>query len=148
MIYTTDIALPIKEESKGYYFLAGSIDLNLPNNWRKEVIEELEDSVHFFDPIRVNHEMLNNAQMREHIEWELDALSLSDKILLNFLPDSKSPISLVELGLYAKTDKLIVVCPDKFYLRRYVSVLCNKYNVPFFNSLDKAIQYLKKSLEL
>lgn len=144
MVYTSKIKLPLKEQDKKYYFLAGSIDYHLAGNWREKVISEMESQVHFFDPTRIEYNEFNNFQMKEHIKWELNALDLSDKILLNFLPNAKSPISLVELGLYVKTSKLIVVCPNQFYQKRYVYTICEKYNTPCFNDLDKAIKYLRK----
>lgn len=143
MIYTSKIKLPLKDQDKKYYFLAGSINYHLSGNWRGKVTNEMEHLVHFFDPTRIEHNEFSDFQMKEHIEWELNALNLSDKIILNFLPDAKSPISLVELGLYMKSSKLVVVCPDQFYQKRYVKVICEKYNTPFFNTIDKAIQYLK-----
>ncbi len=147
MIYTSNTELPEKEEGKDYCFLAGSIDLDLSGNWRKAVIEEINDSMHFFDPTRTDHNKLNDTQMKEHIKWELDALNLSDRILLNFLPNAKSPISLAELGMYVRSSKLMVVCPDQFYQRRYVGVLCDKYDTPFFDSLEEAVKHLKDNIQ-
>ena len=141
MVYTSKNKLPQNKENKDYCFLAGSIDFSY-NNWREIVMEEMKGFIHFFDPTRIDHNELNNSQMEEHIDWELNAMNLSDTILLNFLPDFKSPISLVELGLYVKSNKLIVVCPAQFYQKRYVKVLCEKYDTPFFDNLDKAIKYL------
>ena len=57
------------------------------------------DKVHFIDPTISNHDELDDIQMKNHINWELDALNLADKVFLNLLPDSKSPISLIELGI-------------------------------------------------
>ncbi|GAA3594258.1 nucleoside 2-deoxyribosyltransferase domain-containing protein [Flavivirga amylovorans] len=139
MIYTSSITLPIKEKHKNYIFLAGSIDLNLPSNWRKEVIDIIGAKAHFLDPTIINHNELNDSQMKNHIHWELDALHLADKVFLNFLPSSKSPISLIELGMYIKTSKLVVVCPNEFYQSRYIKTLCNKYKVSVFNSLSIAV---------
>lgn len=144
MIYTSKNILPLKEERKKYYFLAGSMDFNESNSWRQKIMQEMKHLVHFLDPTRIEHNDFSDSQMKEHIEWELDALNISDKIILNFKEDSKSPISLLELGMYVKSSKLVVVCPSKFYQRRYINVLCNKYNTPFFDSFDEAIEYLKK----
>ena len=77
--------------------------------------------------------------MIAHIEWELEALSMSDKIILNFLPNALSPISLVELGLYVASKKLLVICPKEFYKSRYVYTLCKKHNTPIFLNLEEAI---------
>lgn len=143
MVYTSKVELPLKE-GENYCFLAGSIDINSEGNWRAKVVNEMKDLWRFFNPTRLEHDTFSDSQMNTHIEWELDALELSDKILLNLLPNAKSPISLVELGLYVKTSKLIVVCPDQFYQKRYVNAICKKYNTPCFNDLDKAIKHLKK----
>ena len=70
--------------------------------------------------------------MKRQINWELDAMHIADQILLNFLPESLAPISLIELGLLVKTKKLIVVCPKEFYKSSYVFTLCEKYKTPVF----------------
>ena len=143
MIFTSKDILPLKEKNKSYYFLAGSMDFNSGDSWREKVVNELKESVCIFDPTRIEHNDFSDAQMKEHIEWELDALALSDRILLNLLPSSKSPISLVELGLYVESAKLIVVCPESFYQRRYIETICNKYDTVLFDNLDEGIEYIK-----
>jgi len=139
MVYIAPYKLPIKQKDSRYFFLAGSIDYREENPWRVNFYRFSSNKLHFFDPTRKDHDALNNAQMQEHINWELDALELSDKIILNFLPESKSPISLVELGLYAKSGKLIVVCPKEFYQKRYIKTLCKKYRIKLHNSLDEVV---------
>ena len=51
-------------------------------------------------------------------------------------PKTKSPISLMELGLQAGSKKLLVVCPDGFWRKGNVEVVCSIYDIPLFNSLD------------
>jgi hypothetical protein len=93
----------------------------------------------FLDPTNRNYENLNSLDVKLHIQWELDALEMSDKILLNFLPDALSPISLVELGLYVSSNKLIVVWPKEFYKSSYVHILCEEYNTLIFNKINTAL---------
>ena len=50
---------------------------------------------------------------------------------------SKSPITLMELGLFAKSKKLFVVCPDEFYRSGNVQIVCNKYNIPLYKSIEE-----------
>ena len=135
--------LPVAKNGKQSIFLAGSMDFNSESNWRKRVINEFNKDYNFFDPTITNHDTLTNSQMEKHIQWELAALELSDKVLLNFLSVSESPISLIELGMYVKTTKLIVVCPDKFYKSRYIKTLCATYATPFFTDVECALEYLK-----
>lgn len=52
-------------------------------------------------------------------------------------PNTKSPISLLELGLHANSKKLWVVCPDGFWRKGNVEVVCSLYDIPLFNSLDE-----------
>lgn len=142
MIFTSENRLPIKEKNKNYIFLAGSIDLKLSSNWREELIVKSGNHHFYFDPTNKNHDDLDQKQMENHIKWELDALCMADKIILNFLPNSTSPISLVELGLYVSTTKLIVVCPNEFYKSNYINILCKKYKTPLFNTINEALQVI------
>ena len=93
----------------------------------------------FLDPTNRNYENLNSLDVKLHIQWELGALEMSDKILLNLLPDALSPISLVELGLYVSSNKLIVVWPKEFYKSSYVHILCEEYNTLIFNKINTAL---------
>jgi len=148
MLYTSDNKLPLQEQGNQSIFLAGSMDTNINGNWRQDVINRLDDDYNFFDPTNNNHSTLHNYQMRAHIKWELDALKMADKIILNFIPNAQSPISLVELGLHVATSKLIVICPKEFYKYRYVNVLCKEYDTPFFHSINEALDTLNTKLIL
>ena len=77
--------------------------------------------------------------MDYQVNWELEHLEDADFILMNFLPDSKSPITLLELGLFAKSGKLYVVCTEGFYRYDNVRITCAKYGVPVYASLTEAI---------
>lgn len=144
MVCTSKDKLPDKGDDKPYLFLAGSMDLDKVLSWRQEFINCFFETYHFLDPTNKLHGSLTNTQMKSHILWELEALELADIVVLNLLPKAKSPISLVELGLYAKSGKLIVICPENFYQKRYVKTLCEYYKVPLYSSLDIFIINLRK----
>ena len=55
---------------------------------------------------------------------------------MNILGNSKSPISLMELGLFAKEHKVIVFCPPTFYRFDNVKMVCKRYNVPLYDTND------------
>ena len=141
MIVTSKEKLPNKE--RAYLFLAGSMNNNSTNNWRNKIIKILGNSFNYLDPTNSNHDKLDKQQMKTHVEWELNAMEMADIILLNFLPKALSPISLVELGMYVASKKLIVVCPKEFYKSSYVNTLCEKYNTPIFLKMDDAINLIK-----
>ncbi|ADV51145.1 hypothetical protein Celal_3901 [Cellulophaga algicola DSM 14237] len=142
MVFTSQAELPIKETDQRYIFLAGSMAPNQSVNWRTQVVKSLPNSYQFLDPTNEHHDTLNALQMKKHVEWELDAMAMADIVLLNFLPNALSPISLVELGLYASFKKLYVVCPKAFYKSSYVVTLCERYHTPTFKTLQEAIDTL------
>lgn len=72
----------------------------------------------------------------------MDALDAADIIFMYFSPNTKSPISLLELGLYANTKKMLVCCPDGFWRKGNVEVVCERFDIPLFNNLNHATEYL------
>lgn len=144
MIFTSKTPLTAVPKNKLILFLAGSIDLELEGNWRGEVCDELGTHLNYFDPTHENHAKLDRLGWKKHIEWELEAMEMADYILLNFLPNATSPISLVELGLNSLSKKLIVSCPKEFYQSQYIHVFCSHYSIPVFEGLDLALKYIKE----
>jgi hypothetical protein len=61
-----------------------------------------------------------------------------------FDPNTTSPISLLELGLHAKSKKMIVCCPEGFWRKGNVDIVCKTYNVHQVDTLDDIINYLKR----
>ena len=59
-----------------------------------------------------------------------------------FAPGSQSPVSLLELGLYARTGKLMVVCPEGYWRKGNVDIVAEKYKVPTFDSLDALLRHI------
>ena len=132
------------EENKGRrIFLAGTIDMGNSEDWQEEVGYQViqrsitqGNGIHYiYNPRRI--EGFKNEDQEEQIQWELDHLDKADTILMNLLPSSRSPISLLELGLYAKSGKLIVVCPKEFYRYSNVRIICEKYKIPLYSSIGK-----------
>ena len=57
-------------------------------------------------------------------------------IVMYFDPTTKSPISLLELGLHASSGKLTVCCPEGFWRKGNVDIVCKRYGVPMVKSLE------------
>lgn len=128
-------------------FLAGSIEQGLAIDWQKEV-ENICIEKHFnitlFNPRRdawdnTWEQRISNPLFKEQVNWELDALDISENILMYFDPKTKSPISLLELGLHAKSNKLVICCPDGFWRKGNVEIMCEKYNIPLFTDLRESV---------
>lgn len=132
-----------------FLFLAGSIEMGNAEDWQSEVIAALADTDWtILNPRRATWDVCDtgcsdSAPFREQVEWELDNLTRADKILLYFAPNTKSPISLLELGLFAQSDKLIVVCPEGFWRKGNVDIVCERYGALQVDSLREAVTLLR-----
>ena len=131
-------------------FLAGSIDNGNAELWQDELLEWLKDyqtekNVIVFNPRRKEWNP-GKEELDEQIEWELEALSKSSYIIMNILGNSKSPITLLELGLFHSNPGLYVFCPPEFYRYENVRVSCKKFGVKHFD--DNSTENIKKLLNL
>ena len=130
-------------------FLAGSIEMGVAENWQEKLTEELKyESVVIFNPRRDDWDLsweqsITNTKFVEQVEWELDMLDAASFIVMYFDPNTKSPISLLELGLYASKGTLIVCCPDGFWRKGNVDIVCKRYNIPVYNDMNEFIEKIK-----
>lgn len=76
----------------------------------------------------------SNKVFRGQVEWELDAQERADFVMLYFDPATKSPISLLELGLFHH--KMLVCCPNGFWRKGNVDIVCQRYGVPMYPDLQ------------
>ena len=134
-------------------FLAGSIEMGKAENWQERVASALSDAPNLtiLNPRRDNWDSswvqsIHNPEFRRQVEWELPAQEIADVIFMYFAPDTKAPITLLELGLFARSGKLIVCCPDGFWRKGNVEVVCRRYGVRLFNDLDAGIAQLRRLL--
>lgn len=63
-----------------------------------------------------------------------------------FDPNTKSPISLLELGLHAREQKLIVLCPEGFWRKGNVDVVCEYYGINQVDTFDELIEFLRNHI--
>lgn len=121
-------------------------------NWQHILENELiEEDLVVFNPRREDWNkdwkpVSSDTNFRGQVEWELKALERADVIIMYFSPDSQSPISLLELGLYARSDKLMVVCSEGFWRKGNVDILCEKYNIKMYDSMESLIAALMKRI--
>lgn len=148
MIWTPPMNIAFRDHSRLSVFLAGSIEMGIAVDWQTEVGEAFSEAGwNVFNPRRVDWnsswiQSYENPQFAQQVRWELDALDLANQIIMYFDPNTKSPISLLELGLYADSGKLTVVCPDGFWRKGNVDIVCHVYNIPEFESLPELISQL------
>jgi len=143
-----------KREIKPWIFVAGSIEMGKAENWQEKLKNEMEDfEGTLYNPRRDDwdsswEQREYNDQFNEQVNWELDRLEESDFIFMYFDPNTKSPISLLELGKFCWTGNMIVVCPDDFWRKGNVEVVCTRYNVPLYNTFEEGVGALKTRVRL
>jgi len=142
----------VKKNKKLSIFLAGSIEQGKAVDWQTKLAKSLDNNdVYLLNPRRKDwddswKESIDNAQFKEQVEWELDAQELADLIIMYFDPSTKSPISLLELGLFVKSDKMVVVCPEGFWKKGNVDIVCKRYGAVQVDNLDSVISKISKLL--
>ena len=125
-------------------FLAGTIDNGNSLNWQDKTIIELINlgvkNLEVYNPRREHwNPNPTKEEMEKQIKWEQEHLDKADVIVMVLLDDSKSPISLLELGLYAKSNKLIVFCTPNFYRWDNVRLTCKKYHIELVQDIHPTI---------
>lgn len=129
-------------------FLAGSIEMGEAEDWQERVTKTLINNyLYVFNPRRDDWDStweqdIKDPNFFEQVRWELDHLDSANYILMYFSPETKAPISLLELGLYADSGKIVVCCPPGFWRRGNVQMVAAKYNIPLFDDLDAAARYI------
>jgi hypothetical protein len=122
-------------DSRPRLFLGGSIDMGNAPDWQAEMTASLADlDVVILNPRRADWNpewkpVAEEPEFRRQVEWELAALEASDVIVLYLAPGTLSPISLLELGLHARTGKLIVLAPDGFWRKGNVDITAETYAI-------------------
>jgi hypothetical protein len=67
-------------------------------------------------------------------------------IAMYFAPTSRAPITLLELGLAARSGKLVVCCPDGFWRKGNIEVVCARYDVPLLEQLPDLIEFVRQRI--
>lgn len=121
-------------------FLAGTIDMGNSRDWQMELYDKfssMDGRYVLFNPRQEHWDASRPGEMDYQVRWELDHLEQADMIVMYILGTSKSPISLLEMGLHARGGKMHVVCEPDFYRYDNVRITCDYYGVPLYGSIDE-----------
>lgn len=129
-------------------FLAGSIEMGIAEDWQTRVenyFKEYPNDTVILNPRRDawdsswSQDSLS-PQFYQQVNWELNALEKADMIIMYFSPDTKSPISLLEFGKFADSGKMLVCCPTGFWKKGNVDIVCERYGIPNYETLDELLK--------
>src|SRR4051794_7700430 len=134
-------------------FLAGSIGMGQAERWQERVVDALAETGDLvsLNPRRDDwddswEQRADDRQFSEQVSWELDMLDAADVVVMYLVPGTKSPVSLLELGLCARSGKLRVCCPEGFWRRGNVEMVCQRNRIPVFGTLDELLDDLMAEL--
>ncbi len=124
-----------KPDGKFTIFLAGSIEMGRAEDWQTEFCDHFSHyDINILNPRRDDWDTswvqsIDNPQFRFQVDWELKGLEMSDLILMYLQPSTISPVSMLELGLYANSGKMVVCCPDGFGRRGNIDIVCEHHRI-------------------
>ena len=140
-------------------FLAGSIEMGVAEDWQLKLKNLLVGvDCYLMNPRRDDWDSSwvqekSNPQFNEQVTWELEYLENTHVQVFYFDPATKSPITLMELGLIAgmhySSDyprKAVVCCPPGFWRRGNVEILCDGIGIPMVDSLEEIAEFIKKNV--
>ena len=139
--------------AKKSIFLAGSIEMGKAEDWQTYVENQFVDfDILIWNPRRETwdsswKQSIDNPAFKEQVDWELDALNRADFVFFHFEAGTKSPITLLELGLFAQSKKCLVHCPEGFWRKGNVDIVCQRYNIVQVNSIDEGISIMKEQFK-
>jgi hypothetical protein len=131
-------------------FLAGSIEMGQAEDWQARVEHALQDlDIVLLNPRRDEWDAswvqsIANPQFREQVEWELSGLEQAAIVAMYFAPATKAPITLLELGLTAPSGRLVVCCPDGYWRKGNVEIVCHRHGVPLVTSLEELLVEIRR----
>lgn len=139
-------------------FLGGSIEMGKAIDWQKSLVKDLDDEpIIILNPRRKDwdaswEQSIKNKNFRKQVEWELNALDAADIVVFYFDPNTMSPITLLELGIQAEqaqyqSDKSVIVCcPDGYWRKGNVEIVCKRYGIKLVKDYDALLKAIKKTI--
>lgn len=139
-----------EQDARPRVFLAGSIDMGKASDWQAEFVAALADlDVTILNPRRTDWDPAwkpeaSDPQFREQVEWELRALEAADVIVLYLAPGTQSPVSLLEMGLHARSGKLVLLCPPGFWRKGNVDITAERYGIRQVESMPALVAEVRR----
>ncbi|KAK4221502.1 hypothetical protein QBC38DRAFT_491908 [Podospora fimiseda] len=125
-------------------FLAGTTTPTNGPDWRETLTKAISDlpvALTVFDPTRSDwdsswKEDILFPKFKEQVDWELDMQEKADLVVIYFGPNTKAPISLLELGLVARSGKAIIGCHGQYEKRGNVQVVAQRFGLELLEIED------------
>jgi hypothetical protein len=140
------------EVTRPSIILYGAIQSDPTKDWQTHLTASLSDlPIAILNPRRDDWdsswvEDISFPKFKEQVEWEMDYAQIADVIVFYFAPEALTPVTLLELGMYAGTGKAVVCCPEGFYKRGNVQMVCRRYGIDLVATLDELNEAVRARL--
>lgn len=98
-----------------------------------------------YDPIQPNWDSTwkedyeLDPRFQAQTDWELDRQESAGLVVVFFDERAKAPVSLLELGLCARSGRAVVGCQKGFWKRGHVQGVCHRFGVPLGDDLEALV---------
>jgi len=137
-----------RDDVRPTIFLAGSIEMGKAADWQTIACDHLTDFASIiYNPRRPDwdsswEQCIESPQFNAQVNWELDRINAADIVVFVFDPDTKSPVTLLELGIVAasKAKSAFVCCPNGFWRKGNVDILCEREGINTYETVDDLLK--------
>lgn len=121
--------------------------------WQKLLADHLSDlPITVLNPRRGNWDpndipKASNQGFQDQVIWELKALERATVICFFFDVTTRSPVTLLELGLWAASKKVIVCCNEQYWRSGNVKLVCDRYGIEYHSTFKDFVPNVRKMLK-
>lgn len=152
--YQPDQGVQPNKDKCPMVFLAGSSNVGTSPDWQKETAAGLRHlAVAVYNPRCDSFDMdlvqdISCPGFLHQVTWELDNLKKVDIIAVYLRPDTEklSPFTLLQIGLYAASGKLIIYCPEGYRSRGNIQIICDQYKIPLLDTRDELVMKVEAAI--
>jgi hypothetical protein len=134
-------------------FLGGSIEMGKAEDWQTRVANALDDlPVLILNPRRDDwdaswaQDPTPGTKFHEQVEWELFGQQFCDTHAYYFCAGTKSPITLLELGMFGHSANVHIYCTPNFWRYGNVKMVCDYYGHTCHQNEETFLAALRKDL--
>jgi hypothetical protein len=133
-------------------FLAGSTARTDEPDWRETLKAALAHlPVTIIDPVRTDwdsswREDISFPPFREQTEWELDLQDQADIVVFFFHPRTPAPVSMLELGLCARSGRAVVGCPPGYWKKGNVDTVATRLGLKLVEDKEDLVEAVRERL--
>jgi len=149
------VTTPARPElvGKRSIFLASTTSRTTGPDWRETLTDAIAHlPITIFNPVRSDWDSLwredpDFPPFHKQVHWGLDMQERADVVIVYYGPETVAPISLLELGLCARSGKAIVVCHRDYKKRGNVHIVSQRLGIEFLDTDDDFVPSVTRRLQ-